>query len=220
MNPLLTALIYFIAFKVIMRFKMDDYSLYLLSALFPWLWFSSSISLCSGALTRNVSLIRKVIFPKHYLIVAGIIGQLLTLVCAIPILLGLVFYYDKTPSISWIVGIPMLIILQFLIIYGAALALSIINAYFRDMQYIIGVGLNLLFWMTPIIYPLEMIPEQYRGYLLLNPVAYLILSWRELFLLNTINWHGILVSMVVAVIFLSVGSIIYKRLEKGLDEVL
>ncbi len=160
------------------------------------------------------------IFSKHYLIVSIIIGQFVTLLCAIPVLLGLVYYYGGAPGISWVVGIPSLIILQFLIIYGAALAISILEVYFRDMQYIIGVGLNLLFWMTPIIYPLEMIPEKYRAFLVLNPVAYLILSWRDVFLHNTINWRGLSVSAVIAAIFLSLGTLIYKRLERGLDEVL
>ncbi len=220
LNPLMTALIYFFAFKVIMRFQMEHYSLYLLSALFPWVWFSSSITLCTNVLTSNVSLIRKVIFPKHYLIISSIIGQLITLVCAIPILLGLAYYYGKTPGMSWIIGIPPLIILQFFIIYGVALAISIVNVYFRDMQHIVSVGLNLLFWMTPIIYPLEMIPEKYKTYLLLNPVAYLILSWRDVFLHNTLNWKGLFVSLVIAVIVLSLGIVVYRRLEKGLDEVL
>ena len=220
LNPLLTALIYFFAFNIIMRFQMEHYSLYLLSALFPWVWFSSSLALCTNVLTSNVSLIRKVIFPKHYLIVSIIIGQLITLICAIPILLGLAYYYGKTPGINWVVGIPPLIILQFFIIYGLAITLSVVNAYFRDMQHIVTVGLNLLFWLTPIIYPLEMIPEKYRSYLLLNPVAYLILSWRDIFLHNTLNWEGFFVAMVIAVIVLFLGTVVYKRLEKGLDEVL
>lgn len=220
LNPLMMALVYFIAFSVIMRFRMEYYSLYLLSALFPWVWFSSSIIMCTNVMVGNSSLIRKVIFPKHYLIISRIVGQLLTLVCAIPILYGLAYYYGKTPDISWLIGIPPLIILQFIIIYGISLAVSMINVYFRDLQYLIGVGLNLLFWMTPIIYPFEMVPEKYRAYLALNPVANLMLSWRDVILNNTINWNGFLVSMVVALFLLFLGTIVYNRLEKRLDEVL
>lgn len=220
LNPLLTAIVYFFAFKVVMRFKMEHYSLYLLSALFPWVWFSSSIVMCTNTLTSNVSLIRKVIFPKHYLIISNIIGQLVTFICAIPILLGLSLYYGKTPGINWIIAIPPLIILQFFIIYGVALAVSMINAYFRDMQHLVSVGLNLLFWMTPIIYPIEMIPEKYRAFMALNPVAYLILSWRDVFLNNIIDLHGLMVTVIIAAVILFLGTIVYKRLESGLDEVL
>ena len=67
-NPLMTALVLFFAFKVIMRFGMDDYALFLLTALFPWTWFAGAVGMSSNTLISNISLIKKVIFPKQYLI--------------------------------------------------------------------------------------------------------------------------------------------------------
>lgn len=220
LNPLLTALVLFIAFRIFMRFEMENYTLFLLAAIFPWSWFSASVTMSTNTLTGNIALIKKVLFPKHFLILATIIGQLVNLIFALPILLVFVYYYGKAPALNWLYGIPLLIVVQFIVTYGVALVISMVNAFFRDMEYIINVSVGMLFWMTPIIYPLEAVPEKYRVLLVINPVTYLIQSWRDIFLNNTINWHNISISLVTAVVVLLAGTFIFSRLNRRLDEVL
>jgi lipopolysaccharide transport system permease protein len=220
LNPLLTALVLFVAFKIFMRFEMENYTLFLLAALFPWTWFSASLTMSTATLTGNISLVKKVLFPKHFLIVAAVTGQLINLIFAIPILLLLVYYYGKAPALNWLVGIPLLIVIQFIVTVGLSLMLSMVNAFFRDMEYIINVGISMLFWMTPIIYPIEAVPENYRIYLTLNPLTYLISGWRDIFLSNTIKWPYIGISLIIAILFFLTGWIIFKALDKKLDEVL
>jgi len=220
LNPLLTALVLFIAFRIFMRFEMENYTLFLLAAIFPWSWFSASVTMSTNTLTGNIALIKKVLFPKHFLILATIIGQLVNLIFALPILLVFVYYYGKAPALNWLYGIPLLIVVQFIVTYGVALVISMVNAFFRDMEYIINVSVGMLFWMTPIIYLLEAVPEKYRVLLVINPVTYLIQSWRDIFLNNTINWHNISISLVTAVVVLLAGTFIFSRLNRRLDEVL
>jgi lipopolysaccharide transport system permease protein len=97
---------------------------------------------------------------------------------------------------------------------------SIINAYFRDMEYIVGVAISMLFWMTPIIYPLEMVPEAYRIYLVFNPLTYLVTAWRDIFMANTINWININISLITSLFFFLLGALIFQKFGKKLDEVL
>lgn len=220
LNPLLTALVLFIAFRIFMRFEMKDYTLFLLAALFPWTWFSASVTMSTYTLTGNISLIKKVLFPKHFLILATIIGQFVTLIVGLPVLIVLVYYYGKTPALNWLFGIPLLIMVQFIVTYGITLVISMVNAFFRDMEQIINVCVSMLFWMTPIVYPLEAVPKKYRVLLVINPVTYLIQSWRDIFLNNTINWHYISISLVTAMVVLLAGIFIFKRLDRRLDEVL
>ena len=79
LNPVLTSLVFFVAFKIFMRFKIDNYTFFLLSALFPWSWFASSIIISARSLVDNVTLIKKVIFPRHYLVASVIFAQLVIL---------------------------------------------------------------------------------------------------------------------------------------------
>src|SRR5512139_3354556 len=75
LNPILLAIVLFIAFKVFMRIKMENYTFFFLSALFPWNWFSASVTMSTGTLISNVSLIKKIRFPRHCLVVATILAQ-------------------------------------------------------------------------------------------------------------------------------------------------
>ena len=220
LNPLLTSLVLFIAFSVFMRFEMENFALFLMAALFPWTWFAASVTMSTNTLTGNVSLIKKVIFPKHFLLLSTIIAQLVNFIFSLPVLIVLVYYYGGAPTINWLIGIPLLVMVQFAVIYGLALMISIANAFFRDLEYIVTVLIGLLFWMTPIVYPLHIVPEEAKVFLIMNPVTYLMQAWRDLFFYNMLNWHNIFISMITAAVVLLAGLLIFKKLERKLDEVL
>lgn len=220
LNPILLACVFFFAFKVFMRFKIENYTFFLLSALFPWTWFSSSILISGRSLVDNVSLVKKVVFPRHYLVISVILAQLIHLIFSFPILLFFSFFKSHGPSAAWFVGIPLLIAIQMTFTFGIALVVSIVNTYFRDTEYLVGVLINLLFWMTPITYPLDSIPGSLRPFFMLNPLTSIIFSWRELFLNNVILWDklGLAGAMSLALYF--AGKHIFVRMERRLDEVL
>jgi lipopolysaccharide transport system permease protein len=220
LNPLLTALVFFLAFKIVMRFNVDNYPFFLLSALFPWTWFASSIVISSRAMVDNVMLIKKVIFPRHYLVMAVILAQLVHLIFSIPILLGLSFLTGGGPSMSWLIGIPLLIVIQLILTFGVSLVVSISNTHFRDIEYLIGVLLNLLFWTTPITYPLSAVPERLHPLFMANPITGIIFAWRELLVHNVILWKMVGFSLLTALVLLGVGLLVFKKMEQKLDEVL
>lgn len=220
LNPILLTIVLFFAFKIFMRIQMENYTFFLLAALFPWNWFSASITMSTGALIGNVSLIKKVIFPRHFLIIATVLAQLVNLLFAMPIIVAFSYYYGEGPGINWLITVPILIVIQFIVTTGICLMVSVINAYFRDMEYIIGVIITMLFWMTPIIYPLDIVPEAYRIYLILNPLTYLITAWRDIFMSNSTNWSNIIVSFGISLAFFLSGIFFFQRLGRRLDEVI
>ena len=220
LNPLLTALVFFVAFKIFMRFKMENYTYFLLTALFPWSWFSSSVIISARSLVDNVTLIKKMIFPRHYLIASVILAQMVHLLFAIPILLVLSTFNGVAPSIFWLLGVPIALAIQFAFSFGVSLIIAITNTYFRDIEYLVGVSMNLVFWMTPITYPLSTIPERYRNLAYLNPLTSLMNLWRSIFLQNAIEPRDLAISCAMGICFLIAGFAIFRKLEKRLDEVL
>ena len=220
LNPILLAAVFFLAFKVFMRFKVENYTFFLLSALFSWNWFSSSVLLSARTLIDNVTLIKKVIFPRQYLVISVILCQLIHLLCAIPILFFFSFKDGMGPSWTWLIGIPLLLVIQFAFTLGITLIVSILNTFFRDTEYLAGVGMNLIFWITPVTYPLTAIPEKFRPFFLLNPLTSLMFSWRELITHNVILWDKLGISFVAAILSIVAGTLIFKKLERKIDEVL
>lgn len=221
LNPLLLAFALYIAFTIILKVQMKDFSLFILSALFPWTWFANSVSASTVSLIANKSLIKKFPFPKHFLITAGIFSQGINFLFSIPIIAFLVYYYGKAVGIIWLLGIPILLIIQFIITIGASLAVSVINVYFMDFQFIVAFLLTLLFWTTPIVYQFEIVPEAYRfWFMYVNPLTPLISLWRELFMSNSIRWGWLVIAMVGSLITFFAGLFIFLRLGKRVDEVI
>ena len=130
------------------------------------------------------------------------------------------FIFHQRPSLSWLWGIPMLMAIQFLMTYGVSLLISSINLFFRDLERLTGIIITFMFYLTPIIYPETMIPENYRDLINLNPLSPLMISWRKLFLEGTIDPLSIMTSFVYALVAAAVGHMVYKRLVWKFAEVL
>lgn len=221
LNPLFLALVFHIAFAVILKIQTKEFALFLLSALFPWTWFSTSVSASTVSLTYNKSLIKKFPFPRHFLLIANVLSQGVHFLFSLPIIACLVYYYDRSAGIDWLFGIPLLLIVQFVVTLGVSLTVSIINVYFYDFQFIVNFLLTMLFWLTPVIYPMKQIPEAYRWqFYYLNPLTPLISAWRELMMFNRLNWNDVAIAILGSVVIFFAGLLLFQRLCRRLDEVI
>jgi lipopolysaccharide transport system permease protein len=218
--PLGFAFVFFIAFKVVMRVPMKDYALFLVSGLFPWQWFSNSVCFSSTAFLANSSLIKKTSFPRSFLPLVTVLNDMIHFILSIPVVALFLFLYGRSPSFSWLYGIPILLFLQLLLTYGISLAGSSINLFFRDLERLINIFTMFIFYFTPIIYSEDMIPEKYRNLLALNPVAPLMVSWRSLFLKGTLDRELVFHSLMYGTLFFLFGYAVYKKLSYRFAEAL
>ncbi len=221
LNPLLLAFVFYVAFNIILGVQIANFPLFILSALFPWTWFSASVNASTVSLISNKSLVKKFPFPNHYLLVASVFSQGVHFLFSIPIIIALVYFYGKSVSPIWFIGVPILLLIQFTITMGISLPVAVINVYFMDFQFIVGFLLQVLFWVTPIVYRFDRIPEAYRIlFIYMNPMTSLINSWRELFMSNAIHWESIAIASLASLIIFFVGFILYRKLSKRIDEVI
>lgn len=219
LNPLAFALVFYVAFKTVLKIPIDNYLLFLLAALFPWQWFSNCVNSAPQIFLGNSSLIKKVSFPRALLVASQILQEMFHFVLTIPIILLLVFVHDKNVSATWLYGIPLLLTIQFSATYGLALLVAALNLFFRDLEKIINIGTSLIFYLTPILYAESMVPKEYAAIVTLNPLASLMVSWRNLFLEGALNLGAILVSVCFACVSLVLGQLVYSRLSWKFAEV-
>jgi len=219
-NPLLYALIFYFVFKVIMKFNIKNYTLFLISGLFPWQWLSSSISSGAVVYVNNSTLIKKINFPRAFLPLVQVLNDAFHFSVSIPIITVFVLIYHLRPDWSWLYGVPLMMIPTFLIANGLALAVASINLFFRDLQYFVGLFLTALFYLTPIFYDIKFVPERYRPLIFINPFTPIITNWRQLFMRNTLNIHNFLLSLGYAVVIFLMGYLIYRKLKNRFAEVL
>ena len=218
-NPLAFALIYFIAFGMVMQVQIPQYSVFLIAGLFPWQWLANSINAAPTIFLGNSTLLRRVRFPRNLLLASTVLNDGIHFLLSIPIILAFLLIYHRVPSWSWLIGIPLLVLAQGMMVYGLALALASLNLFFRDLERLTVLLVTFLFFLTPIAYSESMIPAQYRGLIYLNPVAPLFLSWQQLFLSGSLHGSFVAASYLYALMSLTLGTLVYRKLSWKFAEV-
>lgn len=219
-NPLLFAMIYYFIFKLVMRVQIPNYTVFLITGLFPWQWFASSTGNSLFSFIANAQIIKKTVFPRSVIPFSNVLMEFLHFLCTIPVIIVFLFIYDMRPSISWLWGIPLIGIAQMMLTYGLALLLSTLNLFFRDLERFISLGIMLMFYCTPILYSVDLIPEQYRTLIGKNPLALMITGWRDLFMHGTINYTHIGYIYLSAAVMMVIGAWVFNKLKFRFAEIL
>lgn len=218
-NPLFFAIVYCVAFGFVMRVQIPNYPLFLIAGLFPWQWIANSMNGAPLVFLANAILIKRVQFPRYVLVMATVLNDGLHFVLSIPIIAGFLFYYGLAPSWSWVVGIPILVVVQCLTVLGIALTIASLNLFFRDLDRLTSLLVTMLFFLTPIAYSGEMIPPEYRSIWYLNPVAPVVMSWQQLLLGGRLDWPLIGFSVVDAGAAIGLAAAVYAKLSPRFAEV-
>jgi len=209
-NPLFMMAIYLIFIRL-MRFEMN--LAVLLVGLLPWQFFIMCLNDSVQSITGNANLVKKTRFPRFVLplsiVLANLVNFLLSLVVLIPFLFLLGSGIPK--SIVWL---PLVIGLQFFLCLGFSLFVACTHVYFKDTEHLLSVGLLAWFFLTPIIYPLSLIPENYLKWYLLNPMASLVGLYRQVFLgTDPIPALGLTLCLGITALFFVLGFASFARFE-------
>jgi lipopolysaccharide transport system permease protein len=233
LHPLLFAAVFYFVFAVVLRvvdFRLPSleargvsadgqYALFLLTGLFPWQWFSNSVGAANQFFLGNSSLIKKVRFPREFLVLSGVLGDALHFVLSIPVIVAFMLWVGGRPSVHWLWQVPLLVAVQFLVTQGFALIVATTNLFFRDLERITGLVLMLWLYLTPVIYPVTRLPENLRWLMYVNPMAPLIASWQSVFLEGTLSASMLGVAAAYAVVVWLLGHALYRRLEWRFAEI-
>jgi lipopolysaccharide transport system permease protein len=179
LNPLLLLVVYTVAFKYILQVPTENYSYFLLAGLLPWNFFSSSLVASTQAITGNAGLIRKVYFPRETLPIATVLFTLSQLLLALSVFLPALLLVSGA-GLHWtaVLFVPLLL-LHVLFTLGLAFVLSTCTVFFRDVTHLTEVAVILLFWMTPIIYPVTMAPPTLQRFFKLSPLAAFAIAYQD-----------------------------------------
>ena len=161
----------------------SPYPIFVYTALMPWTFFASSITLAVSSLIGNINLLTKIYFPREILPLAIIAAGFVDFLVASLVFVGLTVVYRVSPTVTWL-WFPLLLGIQILLTAGVALLTSAIVVFYRDVRFVVPLGMQLWMYATPIIYPVSMVPERLRNLYMLNPMAGLIDGYRRALLLG------------------------------------
>lgn len=219
-NPLAQAFVFYFAFEIIFKSSIPNFVVFLIVGLFVWQWATNFfIGSCSVYLS-NGNLIKKAVFPRFVLPIALDMQDAFHFLMSVPIIIAFLLWQHLPINPIILVGIPLILPGQFLLLLGIGFALASINLFFRDMERILQIVLNILFYLSPVLYPVDRVPEGYKIFINLNPMTPVIESWRALFLHGTLQWWSIGQVYLLAALSLAFGIFIYRRLVSRFAEVL
>jgi lipopolysaccharide transport system permease protein len=227
LNPLMMMLIYWL-FISILKFKIP------LSHLLTGVIFWQFIAMCTSDAVRSVSgfpnLVKKTYFPRMVLPLSMVIANLINFALSI-VVLGVILFLLKLfagegVDFAFLWMLPLVLAIQFCLVLGIGLLISSANVFFRDIEHIVGVVLQALFFLTPIIYPLRMVRSKLSGLFfsiyLLNPMASLVTLFRKAFLGRELSFPGgqflppepaFYISLGLSIVILFVGVRVFGKLE-------
>lgn len=196
------------------------YPIFVYSGLLFWTYFSTSLSSASNSLIENENIVKKIYFPRLLLPFSATITPLVDFLLAWLILGGMMIFYHFTPSLLSVVIIPLLILMSFMAAAGLGSLLAAINVRFRDVRYALPFAIQLLFYVTPVIYPSTLIPEKFRWLISLNPMAGIINTARAVLLnQSTIPIFDLAISFTVIVVIFIFGLFYFRRTERFFADV-
>ncbi|MCS7093323.1 MAG: ABC transporter permease [Patescibacteria group bacterium] len=180
LNPTFQLLVLFLVFSTIFRLNTYQvpYPIFLVVGLLPWLFFVQSTTASANVLVTNASLITKTAFPREILVYATIIAKMVDFFFSllIAIVFFVIFQIRPESQFFWVLGF---FLIQLIFTAGLSLWLACLNLFYRDIQYLFSLLINLWFYLTPIIYPRDIFPESYQFIFDLNPMAAIIEGYRR-----------------------------------------
>jgi lipopolysaccharide transport system permease protein len=220
MQPLFTALVFTVVFGGLAKVSSDGvpYMLFSYLGLWPWTYFSATLTDSSTSLITNANLISKVYFPRLVLPLSAIFSKLLDFVIAFVLVLILLLYFKIAPG--WgVIWVPLLLLQLLFSSLGLGLILSAMAVQYRDVKHAMTFVVQLLLYAAPVVYSTNAVPEKYQFIYSLNPMVGVIEGIRAAFLNKAMPWDWIWPGTIIAVCLIIYGMLYFRKMERYFADV-
>lgn len=218
-NPLCQILVYTFVFQFIMRTGIEQFSVYLISGMIPWIFFSTALSGGTMCIKNQSEMVKKIYFPREVLPISFVTSAFVNMLfCFIMIFLVIAVSGRGFNPVA-LLFLPLVMIIEYIMALGFTFIVSGLTVYFRDMEHIVGVIMMAWIYLTPIMYSVEMVPEKLRNVYYINPMTPVIQGYQEILYYEQIpQMRTLLLSGVFGIVILLVGAVAFKHMERNFAE--
>ena len=216
-NPLSMIVVYTVIFSEVMKSRLPGveggyaFSIYLCAGLLTWGLFAEITNRATGMFVDNATLLKKLSFPRLCLPMIVVSSALLNFAIVFGIFLVFLLISGHLPGLALLALVPVLL-LQVALAIGLGISLGMMNVFFRDVGQFFGIFLSFWFWLTPIVYPLAILPDGMQQWMRLNPMYRLITAYQDILLYNRWpNWYSLWPVAVLAVLMCIYGLYLFRR---------
>ncbi len=194
------------------------YPIFFYAGMLPWTLFAAVVTASGNSLVNNGHMLRKIYFPRLVLPMAATGAPLLDFVVSFGVLIALMVWYAVLPGTA-VLLLPALLLAQLAAAVGVGLLLAAVTVNYRDFRHIVPFMLQVWFFLTPVIYPVTLVPERYRWLLSLNPMSGTTEAFRAATLGQTIEWAHVLPAVTVSLMLLVLGLLYFNHAERRFADV-
>lgn len=220
LGPIFTVFTFVFVFNQIAKISTDNIPapLFYLAGTTLWNYFQACITGTSSTFISNANIFGKVYFPRLVSPISMVISNLLKFGIQLLMFLCFWFYYLAQGTINpnaYIALLPLLVLLMGGMALGVGIIISSLTTKYRDLSYFIGFGITLIMYATPVIYPVSAIPEMYKPFVIYNPIAPIIETFRYGFTgSGYFSWNGLIYSSVFTLFVLLIGTVLFNKIER------
>ena len=220
-QPVFTMIVFTIVFGKLAKISSDGvpYAIFSFSALVPWTYFSNALTESTSSLISAHNMLTKVYFPRLIIPLTPVFSKLIDFGVASILLFALMAWF-KTPPTIYALTLPLLVFLMMLTAAGLGMWLTALAIQYRDVKYGISFGVRLLMYAAPVVYPASLIPQKYRIFYGLNPMAGVIEGFRAALLgTRPMPWDLLATGSITCLVIFVSGALYFRRLERFFADV-
>lgn len=219
LNPLLQLVVYTVVFSVIMKAGIDKFYLFLFVALVPWLFFGTCLSGGASCIWAQQDMVKKIYFPREVLPLSYTISQFINMLLSFLVIFVALIVSGVGIRIEALLYLPLIMIIEFVLALGITFIVSAVTVYFRDLEYILGIVQMAWMYMTPVLYSIDMVPEEYQFLFGFNPMTPIVGAYRDILYYKQIpDINTLLQASVLGIIVLLIGIGVFGRLKRNFAE--
>ncbi len=218
-NPLLQLCVYTVVFSIIMRMGIEKYYMFLFVTLIPWMFFNTC--LCGGTriIFSQEDMVKKIYFPREVLPIAFVTSNFINMLLSFIVIFAVAIISGIGISLRAIVHLPVIMLIEYILALGIAMIGAAVTVYIRDLEQIFNIIGMVWMYMTPILYSVDMVPENLRGLYNLNPMTPIIVAYRDILYYKEAPQMETLVNASIwGIIVLVVGCLCFSKLKRRFAE--
>lgn len=218
-NPLCQILVYTFVFSFIMRTGIEQFYVYLVCGMIPWIFFSTAVSGGTMCIKNQSEMVKKIYFPREVLPISFVTSAFINMLFCFSMIVLVVLVSGRGFSPIALLFLPFVMLIEYVMALGLTMIVSGLTIYFRDMEHIVGVIMMAWIYLTPIMYSIEMVPERLRNVYYINPMTPVIQAYQSILYYKEIpEIRTLLHAGIFAFVILIIGSLLFRKMERNFAE--
>lgn len=218
-NPLLQLVVYTFVFSTVMKNGIEDYYLFLFVALVPWLFFSTSLTGGSSSILAQKEMVKKIYFPREILPIAYTTSQFVNMLLSFIVIFIILLFSGKGLKLEALLYLPIIMLVEYILSLSVAMLSSAVTVYFKDFEYILGILAMAWQFLSPVMYSVEMVPDEVLPIFNMNPMTPILVAYRDILYYGKAPDLSTLIQAIsLGIALLIIGWFVFEKLKRHFVE--